>query len=248
MHWWRKRSCRGHLGLRRGYLFRNILYLSKLVDRIPDQGVLQCWFKGHSWVIRGWLEVKLLRNLLWPSNLVRKNLDQSVTHWRRQRQRSGVTGGGGQIAPQTSDREIFAEVSGKKRQGKNGKGVKKKENCKREGGKLEMEVGKVVKWGEDLFFFFFFFFFFTFENDGNLFWVYQNGNFLPGKNISRREKNRKSYFAPSEKHACYAPEATQESPGSTRVIDSKLLQLLFKLWIVLVNHVLHILVFIHEPY
>ena len=49
----------------------------------------------------------------------------------------------------------------------------------------------VRKRGEDLFFFFFFFFFllFTFENDENLFWVYQNGNFLPGKSISRREKN-----------------------------------------------------------
>ena len=37
-------------------------------------------------------------------------------------------------------------------------------------------------------FFFFFFLLFTFENDENLFWVYQNGNFLPGKSISRREK------------------------------------------------------------
>ena len=35
-----------------------------------------------------------------------------------------------------------------------------------------MEVGKRYKNS---------FFFKTFENDGNLFWVYQNGNFLPGK-------------------------------------------------------------------
>ena len=33
-----------------------------------------------------------------------------------------------------------------------------------------------------LFLFFFSFFLFTFENDVNLFWVYQNENFLPGKN------------------------------------------------------------------
>ena len=44
-----------------------------------------------------------------------------------------------------------------------------------------------------------------FENDRNLFWVYQNGNFLLGKSISRREKIRKNDFAPSEKYACYAP-------------------------------------------
>ena len=46
-----------------------------------------------------------------------------------------------------------------------------------------MDVGKERKRGEDLFFFFFFFSFllFIFEKDGNLFWVYQNGNFLPGK-------------------------------------------------------------------
>ena len=31
---------------------------------------------------------------------------------------------------------------------------------------------------------------FIFENDKNLSWVYQNGNFLPGKNISRQEKNQ----------------------------------------------------------
>ena len=52
-----------------------------------------------------------------------------------------------------------------------------------------MEVGKVVKRDEDLFFFFFFLLF-TFENDGNLFWVYQNGNFLPGK---------KKHFTPGKK-------------------------------------------------
>ena len=42
---------------------------------------------------------------------------------------SGVTGGGqgGRVPPETSDRE----------------------NCKREGGKLEMEVGKVIKRGAD---------------------------------------------------------------------------------------------------
>ena len=46
------------------------------------------------------------------------------------------------------------------------------------------------------------FFPFTFQNDENLFWVYQNGNFLPGKSISHREKMWKNDFAPSEKFSC----------------------------------------------
>ena len=54
----------------------------------------------------------------------------------------------------------------------------------RKGGKLEMEAGKRSKkrWG-----------------------VYQNGNFLPGKSISRGKKIRKNDLAPSEKYACYVP-------------------------------------------
>ena len=40
-----------------------------------------------------------------------------------------------------------------------------------------MEVGNVINKVRT----FFFFLLFTFENDGNLFWVYQNGNILPGK-------------------------------------------------------------------
>ena len=83
---------------------------------------------------------------------------------------SGITGRGAECPPETSDREIFADVSGKKRQGKKGKRGKnweeKKENCKKERGKLEMEVENIIKRGEDPFFFFLLF---TFENDGNLF-------------------------------------------------------------------------------
>ena len=48
-----------------------------------------------------------------------------------------------------------------------------------------------------LFFFLFFFFFaFIFENHWNLFWIYQNRNFLPGKSISRRGKNQEKWFCP----------------------------------------------------
>ena len=64
----------------------------------------------------------------------------------------------------------------------------KKENCKKEDGNLEMEVGKVIQRGED--------FFFTFENDKNVFWVYQNGDFLSKK---KKKKKKKKHFTPGKK-------------------------------------------------
>ena len=70
-----------------------------------------------------------------------------------------------------------------------------------------MEVGKVTKRDEATPTpFFFFFFLFTFETTEICFLAYQNGNFLPGKSISRREQNQENDFAPSEKYACYTPE------------------------------------------
>ena len=70
-------------------------------------------------------------------------------------------------------------------------------------GKLEMEVGKAIKSGED-FFFFFFFLLFTLKTTKICF-VYQNGNFLPGKTFHAGKKIRQNDFAPSEKYVCYAP-------------------------------------------
>ena len=59
---------------------------------------------------------------------------------------NGVTGRGeGGCPPETSDREISADLPGKERQGKKGKWGKKKENRKREGGKLKMYGRKVTK-------------------------------------------------------------------------------------------------------
>ena len=56
---------------------------------------------------------------------------------------------GAECPPETSDREYFADLLGKKRQGKKRKrgenGEEKKGNCKEEGGKLKMEGGKVSK-------------------------------------------------------------------------------------------------------
>ena len=80
---------------------------------------------------------------------------------------SGITGGG-QSAPQRLLTGKFLLTYWDKRgneKRENGMGEnweEKKENCKREGGKLEMEVGKVIKRGEDLFFCFCFCFLFLF--------------------------------------------------------------------------------------
>ena len=106
---------------------------------------------------------------------------------------SGVSSGGeGRVPPPTSDPEISAGKKEARKKWKRGKmESKRRENCKRESEKLKMEGGKSsAEGGEDLFFFFFFFWLFAFQNDEHLFWVYQNGNFVPGKRISRRKKNQ----------------------------------------------------------
>ena len=72
---------------------------------------------------------------------------------------SGVTGGA--QCPQ----RLCLRIRKKERHGKKGKGEKlrrKEGKCKREGGKLEMEVGKAIKKRQRTFFFFFFFFAFHF--------------------------------------------------------------------------------------
>ena len=82
---------------------------------------------------------------------------------------------------------LSADLPGKERQEKKENGEEKKENQKREGGKLTMEGGKLQN-DERTFFSPFAFHFSKPLKFGNLFWVYQNGNFLLGKSISLREK------------------------------------------------------------
>ena len=116
-------------------------------------------------------------------------------------------------------KSVSADLLGKERQGKKGKMEQKRRKIE----KVKVEKWKwfeekLPKWGEDhLFFvvclFLFLFLFclfvcfllFTFQNHWNLFWVYQNGTFLPGKSISRGNKIRKNDFAPSVKYSSYAP-------------------------------------------
>ena len=90
---------------------------------------------------------------------------------------------------------------------KGGNGAEKNENCKREGGKLKMEGGKVPKWGAD----FFFFFFLLFKTTKICFGCTK-------MEISYREKRYhagikiwKNDFAPSEKVSCYAPDTVGSS-------------------------------------
>ena len=135
---------------------------------------------------------------------------------------SGVTSGGGGGAPETSDRGIFANVSGNKRQGKKGKGIKiekkrkMKDNCKRKGGKLGNGSRKSYKkrWGLFPFFVVFFvlfcfvlFFFFAFH-----FWKPRKfvldlpkWEFSTGKNISRRGKKSGKMTLPPQKNMPVTP-------------------------------------------
>ena len=121
-------------------------------------------------------------------------LTQNGIQWRNRR--------GGRVPPQRLLTGNFLLTYREKRGNeKSEKGWK----LRRKGGKLEMQAGKRQKkrWGP--FFFFFFFLLFTFENDENLFWVYQNGNFLPGKSISRREKNQEKWLCPLRKICLLRP-------------------------------------------
>ena len=117
--------------------------------------------------------------------------------WRNRR------GAGGQSAPRDfwpGNREISADLYGKKRQGKYGKGGKmEKKKRKIVKGKVENWKWKEEKrpnWGEDLFFFK--------MTNKNLFWAYQNINFPPGKRNTRWGKIRKKWFCPLRKKFCYA--------------------------------------------
>ena len=56
--------------------------------------------------------------------------------------------------------------------------------------------------------------FFTFENHWNFCWVYQDGDFLPGKkHFKPRKKSEKVTLPPSEKIPSYAP-APQTTPSA----------------------------------
>ena len=91
MHCWVQRSCRGRLGSSRGQFSWQCLMAIKFGGKNPwPKCNAFIGVKGHAVVIRGQPEVKLLRSVLWPPNLVGRILDQSVMHcwdqksWRGQ--------------------------------------------------------------------------------------------------------------------------------------------------------------------
>ena len=113
-----------------------------------------------------------------------------------------VTGGGrqgGRVPPRDFWPGNFCWRIGKKEARKKGKrgenGEEKKETFKREGGKLEMEVGKEVR---TFFVFCFFFWLFTFENDGNL-WGLPKWEFATGKKHFTLGKNQEKWLCPLRK-------------------------------------------------
>ena len=135
-----------------------------------------------------WLAFKL--------SLDRIFLISTCGQWRNRR-----GAGGGRVPPQRLLTGNFLLTYREKR------GKEKREKgwkLRRKGGKLEMQAGKRQKkrWGP---FFFFFFCFSLLKTDENLFWVYQNGNFLPGKSISRREKNQEKWLCPLRKICLLRP-------------------------------------------
>ena len=102
--------------------------------------------------------------------------------------------GGGQGAEYPFHWEIFADLPGKERQGKNGNGQERRKIVKSKVENWKWKGKKVWKQAED--FFFFFFLLFTFGNHWNLFEVYQNGNFCREKSFHAAGKNQESDFAP----------------------------------------------------
>ena len=112
-------------------------------------------------------------------------------------------GQGGRVPPRDlwpgNFRWRFRKKEARKNRKRGENWEEKKENCKREGGKYGSR--KVIKRGEDHFFFLLF----TFENDRNLFWVYQNGKFLPGKKHFTSGKNWGKMTLPPQKNIPVMP-------------------------------------------
>ena len=61
-------------------------------EESPTRACFTAGVKGHVGVSQGQPEVKFLKNVLWPPNLVEKTPDQSVVHWWGQRPCRGQLG------------------------------------------------------------------------------------------------------------------------------------------------------------
>ena len=141
-------------------------------------------------------------------------------------QDSGVTGRG-QSAPQDlwpgNFLLTYREKRGKEKKEKGWNWEEKKENnCKREGGKLEMEVGKVIlRWGP---FFFFFFFFFHFWKWLKFVLGLQKWEFSTRKKHFTPGKIREKMTLPPQKNMPVTPliqDSIYLSPGKTNKQKNK---------------------------
>ena len=117
---------------------------------------------------------------------------------------SGETGGGTECPPETSDREISADLSGKKRQGKNGKWGKWRRKVGKEGKLLNGWREKLEN--EERTFFLLLFCFSLFKTTKISFWCTKMAIFYLEKGFHAGKKIRKNDFAPSEKNSYYAPD------------------------------------------
>ena len=111
----------------------------------------------------------------------------------------------------------FCWPIGKERQGKKEK-WSKKEGKSKKGREVENWKWNAEKLqNEERTFFFFFFFFPPFKNHWNLFWVYQNGNFLAGRSISRRGKKSGKTTLPPLKNIPLRPLSKRQLPQFLRL-------------------------------
>ena len=133
---------------------------------------------------------------------------------------SGVTGGGGGgqggrvPPPETSDREIFADVSGKKRQGKKGKWVKIEKKRWKIGNGSRKTSEKEVRT-----FFFFFFCFSLLKTTKICFGSTKMGIFYREKAFHAGKKNQEKWLCPLRKICLLRPwscarDASTQTPSS----------------------------------
>ena len=121
----------------------------------------------------------VVRLTTWPPSTLYQGKGVTVSS-------SGVTGRGAECPPETSDQEILADLLGKKPQGKMEKGGK----WRRKEGKLWKGRWKIENGRRK----------YTFQNDKNLFWVYQKQKFsTEKKEFTPGKKSGKMTLPPQKK-------------------------------------------------
>ena len=92
MHCWGQRLRRGNLGVIQRSNCLTMPYGHQIQPKEPLRVKYNAGVKGHIGVIQGQPEFKLLRNTLWPLNLLRRAPHQSETQCWGQRSHRGHMG------------------------------------------------------------------------------------------------------------------------------------------------------------